>query len=811
MRVRCPECDFRVRVPDDDEDARVKCPECGERFRPSDLDDGDDDEPQSRRTDRGRSGKRTPAKASNSQMLILFGVLGGVGVLVLGGIAVVVAITMNRGGAVAKGTTAKMTPAPVKPVTPPRPVPVSPTTSRFGPEPPTQPQPQPQPPFGPQPGNPFPQPPSNGFNPPPSPFPPGMGPGGEMPGGNPGGSGSLPNAGNSDLDDLFRQSVDKPPPNTKVAVLACKKDESMLAVPTFHSLLVANKLVRPSAQTKLTLDEVKQATVYIKVDAGELSGTGSGFYIGSENGAALVATNHHVIEAAAKRVPANAKRPKITCVFNSGVPADERLSLAQVVASDPVADLAVLRLENPPAKLPKPLNPWATPKLTETMEVRICGFPFGEQLATATTNPNISVNNGSVSSLRLNKVGGLDKVQINGSINPGNSGGPIVDKDGRLVGVAVSTIKGSGLGFAVPVDELIALLEGKILFTEFLPAGIDGATAKFKVVVPVMDPRTRVKTVYVRYWAGKGVKPRAVKDAQLGHRPIENAQEIALKLPDVGTSLTVATGDLKLPADATEVVIQIGSEQMPAPGQARGLIAVSAPVDYKLSVKGVPNGSDTRPLAEVFRNPAALAGQTVVARGKVVQPPSGIQPREVISVSDVSGRATAGVKFVVDRESAVQFDEVDPEIRGNDVRLVCVVGKRGADGLVPVRVARCDFLDEVDVVTRTVPEADTTDTLAALNRNPTKFNGKTVTVTAAAALQSLVPLPRDSFRVLFDNLAFPRSVQFQYTPVLARKVAELRLKPNGLFKVRLTGGVSATSEGGMATVSVSKVEVLDPT
>ncbi len=791
MPVYCPECDARVRVAHDD-DRPVRCGECGEKFRPSEV---EEDDPPARKSSRGQSGGR---KENKSKALIIVGVVCGMGVVLVGGVCAILIVLLGGGSNEAKATTDKSPPTVAKPTTPAR---TSPTFPKgFVPY---EPDPEPEPPVGPRPDNPAGNPfsPTTGGRPPMPPPPPPTGPGP-----------TTPPKGFNPLDELFAMPVDKPPPTTKVGVLTKKAEDAPLTVPTFHSLMVANKLVKPSAQTKLTLDEVKAATVYVKVEAGDLSGTGSGFYIGSENGAALVATNHHVIEAATLKVPANGKKPKITCVFNSGVPADERPTPAKVVAFDPVADIAVLRLDNPPAKMPKPINPWATPKLTETMEVRICGFPFGEQLATATTNPNISVNTGTVSSLRLNKTGGLDKVQINGAINPGNSGGPIVDKDGRLVGVAVSTITGSGLGFAVPVDDLIAVLEGKILFTEFVPTGIDKGAARFKVVVPVMDPRAKVSTVYVRYWAGTGaVKPRAIKDGQLGYKPIEGGADLALKLPDLGSSLTVAVGELKLPADATSVVLQLGSEQVAGPGQPRGLLSVSAPVEYTLSQKELPNGTDAKPLADTFKDPAALAGQTVVVRGKVLQAPTGADPVEPLSVADVSGRTPTGVKFYIARDAAVQFDEVAQDARANDVRLVCVVGKKGADGQVPVRVARCDILDDDDGVVRSLPEADTKDPLAALNRDPRKFNGSPVTVVGVAALLSANPLPQDRFRVLFLNMGLPRSVQFAYAPGIAKKLGELKLKPNGLYRVRLTGSVDAKPDGGIANVSVTKVEILHPT
>lgn len=769
MPTYCPECDARVRVAHDD-DRPVRCPECGEKFRPSEVED-EDDEPK----------RRKSGKEEKSKTLIIVGVISGMCIVVVGGVLAILIVLLGGGSNEAKATTEPSPTTAAPPATPARTNPTFP--NGFKPY-----EPDPEPPVGPRPGDPAnPSPPTG-----PGPF--------------------IPPKDSNPLDELFATPVDNPPPTVKVGVLTRKAEEAPLTVPTFHSLMAANKLTKPSPATKLTLEEVKAATVYVKVDAGDLSGTGSGFYIGAENGAALVATNHHVIDAALLKAPANGKKGTITCVFHSGVPADERPTPAKVVAFDPVADIAILRLDNPPAKMPKPINPWATPKLTETMEVRICGFPFGEQLATATTNPNISVNTGTVSSLRLNKTGGLDKVQISGSINPGNSGGPIVDKDGRLVGVTVSTITGSGLGFAVPVDDLIAVLEGKILFTEFVPAGINKGAARFKVVVPVMDPRAKVSTVYVRYWAGTGpLKPRAIKDASYGHLPIEGGAEIALKLPDLGSSLTLATGELLLPADATTVVLQLGSEQVAAPGQPRGLLSISAPVEYTLTQKELPNGSDARSLADTFKDPASVAGQTVVVRGKIVRPPSGATTRDTLEVADVTGRTPTGLNFLAAKEVAVQFDEVAPDMRANDVRLVCVVGKKGADGKVPVRVARCDFLDDADGVERSIPEADTKDPLAALNRDPQKFDGKPVTVTAVAALQPATPLPGDRFIVRFLNTGVPRAVEFSYAPDIAKKMGGVKLKPNGLYRVRLTGTVAAKTDSGKAAVSVTKVEILHPT
>jgi hypothetical protein len=56
-------------------------------------------------------------------------------------------------------------------------------------------------------------------------------------------------------------------------------------------------------------------------------------------------------------------------------------------------------------------------------------------------------------------VSGARLLQTDAAINPGNSGGPLVDSEGRVVGVVVSTIPNAqSLGFAVPVDDLRSLI-----------------------------------------------------------------------------------------------------------------------------------------------------------------------------------------------------------------------------------------------------------------------------------------------------------------------------------------------------------------
>src|SRR5205823_13615096 len=69
---------------------------------------------------------------------------------------------------------------------------------------------------------------------------------------------------------------------------------------------------------------------------------------------------------------------------------------------------------------------------------------------------------GAVSSHRLDDRNELSVVQIDGDLNPGNSGGPVVDAQGRLVGVSVAKIKNTQIGLAIPSADLVSMLKGRI-------------------------------------------------------------------------------------------------------------------------------------------------------------------------------------------------------------------------------------------------------------------------------------------------------------------------------------------------------------
>jgi S1-C subfamily serine protease len=153
------------------------------------------------------------------------------------------------------------------------------------------------------------------------------------------------------------------------------------------------------------LQDIKAATVFVKTSLGGLQATGSGFVLMNQGDVTYVVTNHHVIGPLTPGRLDAIVATNISLVFDSGT-AKERSMPAEVVASDPERDLAVLKTKGV-KDAPKALNVRQKVEYTETMAAYIVGFPFGEALATGKGNPAVTVNKGTVSSIRRNERGDI--------------------------------------------------------------------------------------------------------------------------------------------------------------------------------------------------------------------------------------------------------------------------------------------------------------------------------------------------------------------------------------------------------------------
>ncbi|HVP33516.1 MAG TPA: trypsin-like peptidase domain-containing protein, partial [Steroidobacteraceae bacterium] len=156
---------------------------------------------------------------------------------------------------------------------------------------------------------------------------------------------------------------------------------------------------------------------------------GSGVIFDAKTG--YVLTNAHVVENATE----------ITVTLQDG-----RDLKAEIVGSDAPSDIAVLKLKPVPEGLAQiALGDSARMEVGDF--VVAIGNPFGLQH---------TVTSGIVSGLSrsgINPDGYEDFIQTDASINPGNSGGPLLDLDGRVVGINTAIVSsGQGIGFAIPIN-----------------------------------------------------------------------------------------------------------------------------------------------------------------------------------------------------------------------------------------------------------------------------------------------------------------------------------------------------------------------
>lgn len=164
-------------------------------------------------------------------------------------------------------------------------------------------------------------------------------------------------------------------------------------------------------------------------------GNGSGFVWDKEG---HVVTNFHVIE--------NADKATVTL-------SDQSTWEADLVGYAPEKDLAILRIKVPKEKL-TPIPIGTSEDLLVGQSVYAIGNPFG--LDQTLTTGVISALGREIKTRSGTPI--RDVIQTDAAINPGNSGGPLLDSQGRLIGVNTAIYSPSGafagIGFSIPVDQV---------------------------------------------------------------------------------------------------------------------------------------------------------------------------------------------------------------------------------------------------------------------------------------------------------------------------------------------------------------------
>jgi serine protease Do len=164
-----------------------------------------------------------------------------------------------------------------------------------------------------------------------------------------------------------------------------------------------------------------------------------------------VLTNEHVI--------AKATRVRVAI-------ADGREFDAEVVGADANNDLAVLRIIMDKKETLPFTPPGNSDDLMVGEPVIAIGNPFG--LSSSVTTGVISAINRSVNAQGSTPFHGL--LQTDALINPGNSGGPLLNAEGRLIGINVAIYGGAqGIGFAIPINVASRVIHELLLYGEVHP------------------------------------------------------------------------------------------------------------------------------------------------------------------------------------------------------------------------------------------------------------------------------------------------------------------------------------------------------
>lgn len=228
---------------------------------------------------------------------------------------------------------------------------------------------------------------------------------------------------------------------------ATTKDTPVVAQKTASREVVPRRVLNPEETATINLFEAAAPSVvfintstyrqdYWTRDITEIpQGSGSGFVWDKEG---HVVTNFHVIQDA----------DKATVTLS-----DQSIWEADLVGYASEKDLAILRIKVPKDKLvPIPIG--TSEDLMVGQSVYAIGNPFG--LDQTLTTGIISALGREIKTRSGTPI--RDVIQTDAAINPGNSGGPLLDSQGKLIGVNTAIYSPSGayagIGFSIPVDQV---------------------------------------------------------------------------------------------------------------------------------------------------------------------------------------------------------------------------------------------------------------------------------------------------------------------------------------------------------------------
>ena len=349
--------------------------------------------------------------------------------------------------------------------------------------------------------------------------------------------------------------------------------------------------------------------------------TGSGVILDAEG---YIVTNAHVVQGAYK-VQVQLPAPR-RGASRSIVGPRPRILGAQIVAIDEETDLSVLKVDE------KAL-PFLELADSDTVRSGQLVLAFGSPLGL-----DSSVTLGVVSAVarQLEPDDPMIYIQTDASINPGNSGGPLVDTDGRVVGINTLILSQSGgnegLGFAAP-SNIVRNIFDQVRKYGRVRRGEIGVRAQ--TITPALAEGLKLP----RDWgvvlgdvnpagpaAKAGIEPGDIV-AALDGKPMENGRQLQVNLYGRGIGDVVTLQILRgtRTVDVPVTVIERGDD----PNRFAGMVR---PEDHLIKRLGILALTFSRPLAQLLPDLRVASGVVVAAVARAGPPAweGELQPGDVI-------------------------------------------------------------------------------------------------------------------------------------------------------------------------------------
>lgn len=248
----------------------------------------------------------------------------------------------------------------------------------------------------------------------------------------------------------------------------------------------APQVIAPSKNNGTTSSQLNElyekcaescATIYVKARGGYA--IGSGFVVSADG---YVITNHHVIE----------NGTDISVIFYDG-----KKYQAEVIGSDSLSDIAVLRIE---ADDLVPIELGNSSNLKVGDPVFAIGTPYNMNLAGTMTTGVISGVDRKIDV--TNDYGTVTKtmtlIQTDSAINPGNSGGPLINMQGQVIGInSLKLSNYDGIGFAIPISSAIDIINELIEYGEVRDYDGDLVTATPKLNITISSVSDAREQYYI--------------------------------------------------------------------------------------------------------------------------------------------------------------------------------------------------------------------------------------------------------------------------------------------------------------------------